>query len=503
MAIAQLVLLAAAAAAALSCCQAVHPKFHQTLERNLRKNEPVDVMITLKGGNTRAIHRVQSKSFRTRSDRTSSVVQNLRAIARQSQRNIFSLLTKQRRLSSLSAQSFWITNQVFIEKASRDLMEKLVQLDEVETIRPPHLIRMDPMPQMEEVHNSSALEWGIERIQADAVWESGNTGQGIIVASLDTGVRGTHEALKDNFLGDFGWFDPYEKTTVPTDGNGHGTHTMGTMVGKGGIGVAPGAKWMSCRGCYILGCSETGLLGCAEYFTCPTDPTGAIKDCSKAPHIINNSWGGGRGQTYFKDVVKAWHEAGIIPVFSNGNSGPSCGTANSPGDLSNVIAVGSTTIGDEISSFSSKGPSVTGLLKPQISAPGSAVRSATHTSDDSYKILDGTSMAAPHVTGVIALMKSMDPELTYDRVLEIITSTADRDTLETSGMTCGTIDDTTFPNNIFGHGRINARKAVTALVTPPPVAPPVKCIWSWRKFICSSPKHCRWSWRRFSCVSRQ
>lgn len=314
-------------------------------------------------------------------------------------------------------------------------------------------------------------------------------------------MRGSHQALKDNFLGEFGWFDPYEKTTEPTDTNGHGTHTMGTMVGRGGIGVAPGAKWMSCRGCYILGCSEEGLLGCAEFFTCPSDPTGSTRDCSKAPDVINNSWGGGRGQTYFEPIVKTWHEAGIIPVFSNGNSGPSCGSANSPADMSNVIAVGSTTSEDQISSFSSKGPSVNGLLKPQVSAPGSAVRSASHQSDSSYKFLDGTSMAAPHVSGVIALMKSVDGDLTYKQALDIITSTTDQESLVSSGMYCGTIDDTTFPNNVFGYGRINARKAVLAASVKPTPPPQQKCKWSWRKFSCNPVKGCKWSWRVFTCVA--
>jgi len=127
---------------------------------------------------------------------------------------------------------------------------------------------------------------------------------------------------------------------------------------------------------------------------CPTDHTGANPDCSKAPHLVSNSWGGGQGRPMFHEVIAAWNVAGIIPLFSNGNSGPYCGSANSPADHGQVIGVGSTTNADALSSFSSVGPSTVGTIKPDISAPGSSVNSAYNTADDAYRVLSGTSMVS-------------------------------------------------------------------------------------------------------------
>ncbi|ODM87618.1 Bacillopeptidase F [Orchesella cincta] len=109
-------------------------------------------------------------------------------------------------------------------------------------------------------------------------------------------------------------------------------HTTGTIAGGKGIGVAPGAKWAACRGCASSACWQSDLLACGDFFACPTRADGSSPDCSKAPNVVSNSWGGGRGNTWYNDVIEGWHAAKIIPLFSNGNSGPSCNTANSPAD---------------------------------------------------------------------------------------------------------------------------------------------------------------------------
>ena len=171
--------------------------------------------------------------------------------------------------------------------------------------------------------------------------------------------------------------------------------------------------------------------------------------------------------------------------------------------MENAIAVGSTTKTDGLDRFSSRGPSKTGLLKPEISAPGALVRSALHTGDDHYVVASGTHMAAPHVAGVIALMKSADSTLNFNRAKEIITTTAEHGTLKSSGMTCGETKDDAFPNNMFGHGRINAFAAVVASTTPAPTPAPVtECKWSWMRFRCTPRDECRWSWRKFKCILR-
>ncbi|GAB9475688.1 hypothetical protein Gpo141_00012772, partial [Globisporangium polare] len=195
-----------------------------------------------------------------------------------------------------------------------------------------------------------------------------------------------------------------------------------------------------------------------------TTPTGASKDCTKAPDLVSNSWGGGQGDSFYQSAVDAWVAAGIVPVFANGNGGPACKTANSPGDYKNVIAVGSTTSTDALSSFSSKGPSVGGLVKPEVSAPGSSIRSAWYTSNTAYNTISGTSMATPHVAGVIALLLAAKPTLTIAQVTSAVKKGVDTTTLAASGYTCGSTSDSTYPNNQYGAGRINAVKVLAASV---------------------------------------
>jgi subtilisin family serine protease len=195
----------------------------------------------------------------------------------------------------------------------------------------------------------------------------------------------THEALRDNYYGDYGWFDPYEMSDFPIDNNGHGTHVTGTMVGNKGIGVFPQGKWMACKGCFSNTCDTSALILCAQFITCPTMPDMTARNCSKAPHVVNNSWGSTvGGLTWFDVVIEAWHEAGIIPVFSAGNAG-------SPGDR-DVISVGATTSNETIAYFSSRGPSIDGKLKPEVSAPGHLILSSYSVNDESYAIASGTSM---------------------------------------------------------------------------------------------------------------
>jgi subtilisin family serine protease len=375
-----------------------------------------------------------------------------------------------------SIQTFWISNQMYIQGATVNVIEKIMHLNEIQEIREEIRIPfVAPIVEEEEeeekkqkekvtTSNTSTIEWGVERVHAPVAWNAGFHGQDIIVANIDTGVLLSHESLKNNFVGEYGWFDPEKKEPLPYDPQGHGTHTMGTMVGQNGIGVAPGAKWMACKGCRSeQGCVESDLLACAEFMTCPTDPQGNNRKCDKAPHVINNSWGGGQGETFFLQAVNAWIRAGIVPVFSNGNTGPKCQTANSPADLSIVISVGAIDQDDHLGSFSSKGPTIKNLIKPDISAPGVRVRSSINAGDNRYSFLSSTSMAAPHVSGVIALILNAKPTLSYDQLRALLYTSVEQSILKPSGLKCGNITDGIFPNNDFGYGLINVAKALDTL----------------------------------------
>lgn len=136
----------------------------------------------------------------------------------------------------------------------------------------------------------------------------------------------------------------------------------------------------------------------------------------------------------------------------------------SPADHPDVIGVGSTTSSDGLSSFSSVGPTVNSTMKPDIAAPGSSVRSAYNGGPDSYATLSGTSMACPHVAGVVAILLSQNPDLTPLQVRDLISAGADQDTLVPTGNNCGGIPEDIFPNHAFGSGRVNAKNSLTNLI---------------------------------------
>jgi len=266
------------------------------------------------------------------------------------------------------------------------------------------------------------------------------------VANIDSGVNYRHEALKNNYGGK--WLDAVNRRSRPYDDQGHGTHTMGTICGQTrGIGVAPGATWIACKALDSNNRgSEGSLRRCAQWIL------------QQKPDVVSNSWGGGQGADWFNDEIRAWTEAGIIPVFSLGNSGPDCGSANSPADQDNVFSVGSTTIDDLMSDFSSRGPSVQGLMKPEISAPGEDVVSAGHSNTNAYVSMSGTSMACPHVAGAVALMLSANGgrgSVSLDQVRASFEESADHPSVSSNDLSCGTAGDGEYPNNVWGYGRLN------------------------------------------------
>jgi subtilisin family serine protease len=396
--------------------------------------------------------------FESRTAKINTMKAQLEELQASSQKNAISLLAS----SSLVYHSLWINNRLYIQDATPEIVASIGALPEVSEVREEFIAHI-----VEPIKSDISVkaEWGIDKIEAEQAWAlpGGNNGAGVVVGTIDTGARHTHEALRNNYRSEYGWLDPYNSNAQPMDGNGHGTHVMGTIAGSGGIGVAPGAQWIACRGCNTASCTETALSRCGQWTACPTLANGQSPDCSKAPQLSSNSWGGGQGQTWFDSIINSWHTANIVPVFANGNSGPSCGSANSPGDNARVIGVGSTTSADAISSFSSRGPARSGIVKPDVSAPGSDVRSSWSTSDTAYNTISGTSMATPHVSGTIALLLSQNRNLSYEQVKGLLEANTDRSL--GAAATCGNTPPTQWPNNIYGWGRINARKSLAAAIS--------------------------------------
>lgn len=482
-------------------CQAA--SIETRLQTTLESTGSANVIVSMKGGNTQPLRTIQMETFVSRSSKLNTIASALKAHAVRSQASVMELLN----IESVKYTSFWASNTIFIENASADLIDSISELEQVEEIHQEHIVTLEPIRENIAASNSSTsgIQWGIAKVEADRVWASGNRGEGIVVGTIDTGVRVSHEILRHNYVGASanGWYDPYKNTAEPNDGNGHGTHTMGTIVGSKGYGVAPGAKWLACKGCSTSQCTEAALLGCGQFILCPHDKDGNNEDCSKAPHVSSNSWGGGQNEEWYMSTVKAWRSADIIPVFAQGNSGPSCGSANSPGDYSNVIGVGASNSADALASFSSVGPSRAGLMKPDVSAPGENVASAWYNSDSAYKTISGTSMACPHTAGVITLMlASKKDNLTYDNLKGAL-SWSSNTNLKRANKNCGNVNDDTYPNNMFGHGVITALGAIDMIGKPYPTAPPTNpppppsddCVYGIQlpdfKFVCMRKADCQ------------
>jgi VCBS repeat-containing protein len=240
------------------------------------------------------------------------------------------------------------------------------------------------------------------------------------------------------------------------------------MVGDDGagnqVGVAPGAQFIAAKGCATADCSDAALLASAQWMLAPTDLSGANPRPDLRPDIVNNSWGGTGGDPWYEASVNAWVAAGIMPIFANGNSGPACGTAFSPGDYTAAYSVANYDINNVIAANSSRGPSGSGDTKPNIAAPGINVRSSVN--GGGYANFTGPSMAAPHVAGTVALLWSASPALRGN--LAATRALLDAGAVDSPDDQCGGTDD---DNNVFGEGRLDAFATVSAaLVNDAPVA---------------------------------
>ncbi|MPZ29083.1 MAG: S8 family serine peptidase, partial [Micromonosporaceae bacterium] len=366
---------------------------------------------------------------------------------------------------------YWISNTILVT-GDADLLTRIADRPEVDEILADRVYQIPKPIAGTPEETIDAIEWNIDRVNAPQVWSDfGVRGEGIVVGSIDTGAQFDHPALVSQYRGNLGngvfdhnynWFDPTNHcgTPVPCDTFGHGTHTMGTTLGDDGgdnqIGVAPGATWITANGCPGGGCPQQALLDSFAWLLAPTDLEGNNPDPSMRPHVVNNSWGSNNGSsTTYLDSVRAWVAAGIFPVFSNGNNGAAgCGTVGSPGSYPESYGVGAFDINDNIASFSSRGASpIDGGIKPNVSAPGVNVRSSVP--GNGYAPNNGTSMAAPHVTGVVALMWSAADSLVRD--LDATRDLLDMTAIDTANDQCGGTPEN---NNVWGEGRLDAFAAV-------------------------------------------
>ncbi|RHY82672.1 hypothetical protein DYB26_013009 [Aphanomyces astaci] len=470
----QFIALAALAATAVT---AATDKISVQVHRNLEIAKQSNVVVKFHCDEALTTHRRRLKSGASRTETIESLVNLLKEHTTKSQASVKSLLANQVESTAVEVATTWIQCSMYINNAPTDLVYKFAALPEVKSIYEPVTMTLDETQSNDKPASAvnDDIAWGVEKIQAPALWANGIEGEGIVVANIDSGVRYSHASLESNWRREYGWFDPYNKTNkLPDDEDGHGTSVMGVMVGTKGIGVAPKAKWIACKG-LNYGFEESKLVECAQFLLCPHDKDINKCDPSKAPHVINGSFGHLTTDFYLEDIITKWREARIIPVFAIGNHGrQGCTYSGYPGISPQVIAVGNTDSYDYLAFGSSLGPSVLNktLVKPDISAPGEHIPTSGHSSDDSFIRASGTSLAAPHVSGAIALYLSANNGASYDQVYRALTENVDTNTLTPPNKNCGDIPNTQYPNNLFGHGRLNIFEAVAAsirgLTLPPP-----------------------------------
>jgi serine protease AprX len=450
----------------------------------------------------------------TKEEKGRHVYEQLTATAKATQPAVVATLEQ----NGADTRGFWVSNviQATGGLAALEAVASRADVEHVYALGSGTLQLPDAPGGAESVDFTTTVFDSIALVNADDAWASGYRGQGAVVAGADTGVRWTHEAIKGKYRGwdgstashDYNWHDAIHNPNVvcppdspePCDddafiGGGHGTHTVGTMVGSGPdvpgqkneFGMAPDAKWIACRNMNNGAGIVPMYMECMEWFIAPTRIGGSAPDPSKAPHVVNNSWGCVEvcPPPLLRDTLQASRAAGIFYAVSAGNDGGRS-VAGQPAWICSSIyhplarypeafTVGSTQwTNDTISPFSSRGPVVLGdppdqllLTKPNITAPGSAIRSALAGSDSAYGSLNGTSMAGPHVAGLVALIISANPGLAgqVEQIEDIIEQTAVR---KTTNEMCGLDSATQVPNNTYGWGRINALAAVEAAIAQRP-----------------------------------
>jgi subtilisin family serine protease len=294
--------------------------------------------------------------------------------------------------------------------------------------------RLRPLPAPQSIAQGEAAlpsghDWNLQLLGAPRVWEEfGARGQGIVIGQSDSGVEADHPELADSYRGneggsDYNWFDPWSHTAAPLDHGGHGTHTLGSVLGNR-TGIAPDATWFACANLQRNLGNPALYLDCLQFMLAPFPLSGdpfADGDPLRSAHVLNNSWGcpqehEGCDPESLRPAVDALRAAGIFVVASAGNDGPRCSTITDPIAIyDEVFSVGAVDERRNLAPFSSTGPVTvdgSGRLKPDVAAPGVDVWSAYP--GNGYAMLSGTSMAGPHVAGVVALLWSANPALMGD-----------------------------------------------------------------------------------------
>ena len=417
--------------------------------------------------------------------RRRALVDALRSHADATQRGVRAWLDAH----AIEYRSFWISN-VIEARLPQSALAALASRSDVRRIEQNTTIAL-ALPRVETAPRApETISWGVAKIDAPEVWALGYDGQGIVVGTEDTGHQWDHPALQAHYRGwdgaaadhDYNWHDSIHDAApgnpcgsdspAPCDDAGHGTHTVGTMVGDDGAthqtGVAPGAKWIGCRNMDQGNGTPARYIECMQWMLAPTDLNGENPNPDLAPDVLGNSWGcpASEGCTVGDELEAAVQngvDGGILFVESAANDGPACETITPPPATYDAsFVVGATDTNGRMAGYSSRGPVTTSaLFRPDLSAPGSNVPSSYPP--NTYANLSGTSMASPHVTGTAALMMSVNPALKGhpDQLKALLRASTVTDGItDPANQGCGGLTMSDWPNYQAGYGRLDAYTAV-------------------------------------------
>ncbi|MEM7249667.1 MAG: S8 family serine peptidase [Acidobacteriota bacterium] len=474
----------------------VHPLVHESLSRS----ETVEVLLLF---SAQVDWSTPTPPFQDHLERRRHAFERMAELARREQGPVLAWL----REAGVPHRRFLSVNAAWARVDGTQLAS-LAQRPELAAVLPNPRVRVQlPLPEAEidtdhvELGRDSlpdglrphAAEPGLERTGATELWARGFTGDSLVVGVADTGMQWSHFALRERYRGNQGpdvdhsvsWHDAIHDSVdsdcpndspVPCDDVGHGTHVTGTTVGDdtvdNQVGMAPGATWIGCRNMDEGHGTPASYLECFDFLLAPYpqggDPLDGDPDLGA--DVTCHSWGcppeEGCEPEVFRTALAAHRAAGLLTVVAAGNSGPECGTVIWPPAIeADAFAIGAVNADDAMADLSSRGPAATtGLLKPDLVAPGVSVRSCYAGSDDRYRRSTGTSMAAPHVAGGTALLWSAVPELRGrpDETIELLQRTAYR-TLATDG--CAG-DQAVGQNATWGRGRLDLVQALEHATAP-------------------------------------
>ncbi len=469
---------------AVSRAEIISPKIADAVAAKLAQGETTRALIVMaEQANVSA-----ADALATKAQKGAYVFNTLRATAQRTQARVRALLTQR----GVAFRAFYVANVIAVENLDAATAAQIAALNETARVTSnPDVEFAAPVSTAPAAELTTAVEWNLQKIGADKMWAQNIRGRGIVVANQDTGVQWDHPALQNKYRGyrkktatvdhNYNWWDAIHgsiaggsnpcgyNAAAPCDDYGHGTHTMGTIVGgtrENQIGVAPRARWISCRNMDNGVGRPSTYLECFEFFLAPWDSAGNNPDPNRAPDVVSNSWSCPPGEFCAADTLakatRNLRAAGIFVAVSAGNSGSSCASVSDPPARYNAATtVGATNSVDALASFSSRGPvTVDGRArrKPDLSAPGVNIRSSVP--DGNYAKMSGTSMAAPHVAGAVALLWQAHPDWRgkISKTEKALFKAANPN-VAAGSQVCGGTSATKIPNNLFGWGRLDVWKA--------------------------------------------